>query len=149
MAGTGTGGNGLRNKKYYDLRVKPAVYQVGDLIYYYNPRRSKGFQEKWQKKFTGPFEVIKILGPVNLLIRRSPRARPFVVHIDKVKPFIGEDKADEDHERNTATKDQQVDHAMDGGACVNVEEQQFESMYDPYGVNPTGSQRPRRQITSS
>jgi predicted aspartyl protease len=128
----------LRNKKYYDLRVKPATYQVGDLVYYYNPRRTKGLQEKWQKKFTGPFEVIKLLGPVNLLIRRSPRARPFVVHMDKVQPFIGEDKTDETHERDIATRNQQDDQFM--------KSDQLEFTYDPYGVTPTGNHRPRRQI---
>jgi hypothetical protein len=94
------------------------------------PKTKHTLTGKWQKKFTGPFEVIKLMGPVNLLIRQSPRARPFVVHIDKVKPFIGEDKADENCERNIAIKDQQVDHAMDCDACENFEEQQFEFMYN-------------------
>jgi hypothetical protein len=135
-----------RNKKYYDLRVKPIVYQVGDSVYYYSPRRTKGLQEKWQRKFSGPFEVVKLLGPVNLLIRRSPRARPFVVHIDKVKPFISEQNSDGNAARLMADTVRQSENMMDDNAYQTVEEQQFESAYDPYGVNPVGNQRPRREV---
>ena len=31
-----------RNKRYYDIRVKPAKYNVGQWVYYFNPRRLKG-----------------------------------------------------------------------------------------------------------
>jgi len=40
-----------RNQRYYDLRVKPRRYQVGDWVYYFNPRRFKGKQEKWTRKY--------------------------------------------------------------------------------------------------
>jgi len=29
----------LRNKKYYDMRVRPAAYKVGVWMYYFNPRK--------------------------------------------------------------------------------------------------------------
>jgi RNase H-like domain found in reverse transcriptase/Integrase zinc binding domain/Integrase core domain len=135
----------LRNKKYYDLRVKPMTYKVGDFVYYYNPRRTRGLQEKWQRKFTGPFEVVKLLGPVNILIRRTPRTRPFVVHLDKVKPFISNDETD-DGSRSLIIADQderQPECTLNentAGAC------QSESSYDPYGVNLLAVQRPRRNV---
>ena len=39
-----------RNKKYYDVRVRPLKYKLGDWVHYYNPRRYKGRQEKWSRK---------------------------------------------------------------------------------------------------
>lgn len=76
-----------RNKKYYDLRVRPQKYKVGDWVYCYQPRKIQGRQEKWRRKFSGPFLVTRVLGPVNLLLQRSKKAKPFCVHTDKVKPY--------------------------------------------------------------
>ena len=79
-----------RNKRYYDIRVKPARYKVGQWVYYFNPRRFKGRQDKWSRKYTGPFCVIKVLGPVNVELQLTKRSKPFIAHIDKVKPSLGE-----------------------------------------------------------
>ena len=79
-----------RNKRYYDIRVKPARYKLGQWVYYFNPRRYKGRQDKWSRKYTGPFCVVRVLGPVNVELQLKRRSKPFIVHIDKVKPFFGE-----------------------------------------------------------
>jgi len=79
-----------RNKRYYDIRVKPAKYKLGQWVYYFNPRRYKGRQDKWSRKYTGPFCVIRVLGPVNVELQLKRRSKPFIVHIDKVKPYFGE-----------------------------------------------------------
>jgi len=50
-----------RSKKRYDMRVKPAVYQFGDWVYYFCPRRRVGRSPKWQRFYSGPFFVIKNL----------------------------------------------------------------------------------------
>jgi hypothetical protein len=80
----------VRNKRYYDVRVRPATYQVGQWVYYFNPRRYKGRQDKWSRKYTGPFCVVRVLGPVNVELQQAKRSRPFIVHIDKVKPYLGD-----------------------------------------------------------
>ena len=51
-----------RSKRYYDLRVRPQRYSVGDWVYYYNPRKYVGRQDKWSRKFTGPFLVVGVPG---------------------------------------------------------------------------------------
>jgi len=35
--------------------------------------------------------VVKVLGPVNVMLQRSPHSRPFCTHIDKVKPYLGDE----------------------------------------------------------
>ena len=77
-----------RNKRYYDLNVKPTKYNIGDLVYYYNPRQYRGRQDKWSRKFSGPYKVIRVPGPVNVEIQRTPQSKSLVVHIDKVKPYV-------------------------------------------------------------
>jgi len=74
-----------RNKRYYDMRVKQKSFQVGESVYYYNPRRFKGRSDKWARKYTGPFVVEKVLSQVTYLLRRSPRSKPFVSHVDKLR----------------------------------------------------------------
>jgi len=75
-------------KRYYDMRVKPKQYRVGDWVYYFNLRKRPGRQDKWATKYTGPFLVIKIIGAGNVVIQRSKLAKPMTVHVDKLKPFV-------------------------------------------------------------
>ena len=56
----------------------------------FNPRRFKGRQDKWSRKYTGPFCVIRVLGPVNVELKLNKRPKPFIRHIDKIKPYFGE-----------------------------------------------------------
>ena len=63
-----------RNKRYYDMQVKQKSFEVGESVYYFNPRRFHRRSEKWARKYTGPFVVEKVLSPVNYLLRRSPRS---------------------------------------------------------------------------
>ena len=78
-----------RNKKYYDLKVKPNKYEIGDFVYYFYPRKYEKKSQKWQKMYIGPMLVIKVLGPTNYLIQKSPRSVPLVVHVDKLKSYSG------------------------------------------------------------
>jgi len=79
-----------RNKRYYDLRVRSQRYKEGDWVYYYNPRKYAGRQDKWRRKFSGPFLVTQIVGPVYVMLQRIKRHRSFCVHIDEIKPYEAE-----------------------------------------------------------
>ena len=76
-----------RNKRYYDCKVKPARFAVGQWVYYFNPRKLAGKQMKWIRQYVGPYLVIRIPSALTVEIQKGPKAKPFVVHIDKVKPF--------------------------------------------------------------
>jgi len=78
-----------RSKKRYDMRVKPAVYEVGNWVYYFCLRHRVGRSPKWQRFYSGPFLVLVKLGSVNLRIQNSPCANPMVVHVDKIKHCTG------------------------------------------------------------
>ena len=74
-----------RSKDRYDMRVKPARFQVGEWVYLYCPRRRLGKSAKWTRFYSGPFMVTKVLGAVNYLIQKGPRTKAQVVHVDKLK----------------------------------------------------------------
>jgi len=76
-----------RNKRYYNVTVKPHQDVAGDWGYHYNPRKRPGRQNKWERKFSGPYLVIATPSPVNVTIQRSVKAKPFTVHIDKAKIY--------------------------------------------------------------
>ena len=78
-----------RQKRRYDLRVRPAVFLVGDLVWLWSQRRKMKRKLKWQRCYTGPFTIVERLGPVNYRIRRSSKSKCLVVHMDKLKPYLG------------------------------------------------------------
>jgi hypothetical protein len=75
------------NKRKYDVRVKPLEYKSGDQVWLFQTKRKRGIQDKWARKYEGPYTVLKTMGPVNLLVSRGPRKRPMCIHVDKVKPI--------------------------------------------------------------
>jgi hypothetical protein len=78
-----------RRKVTYDMRVKETKFKVGDWVWYWYPRRYQGKSPKWQKNYVGPYLVVRVIEPVNYVIQKSPRAKPFVVHADKIKTCFG------------------------------------------------------------
>jgi len=74
-----------RNKRNYDLRARPEEFTVGTWVWLYSPRRYTGRCPKWQKLYSGPYLVVQRLGPVNLILQRSARAKRFITHVDKLK----------------------------------------------------------------
>ena len=78
-----------RNKRYYDCKVKPARFAVGQWVYYFNPRKLASKQMKWIRQYVGPYPVIRTPSALTVAIQKRPKAKHFVVHIDKVKPFTG------------------------------------------------------------
>ena len=79
-----------RRKDDYDIKVKSTTFSVGDSVWYFYPRRYTQKSPKWSKNYTGPFKVIKVIAPCDYVIQRSRRAKPQVVHGDKLKRHYGE-----------------------------------------------------------
>ena len=76
-----------RNKHTYDVRVRPARCKVGDWVLFFNPRKHRGKQDKWRRKYTGPYLVVGVPGPVNITLQSGPKAKTFFTHIDKIKTY--------------------------------------------------------------
>ena len=85
-------------KSQYDTKVKSVPFSVGDRVYYWYPRKFAGRSPKLQSLYTGPYTIVRVVDSHNLVIRKSPRSKPMVVHRDKLKRIIsfidGESPAD-------------------------------------------------------
>ena len=81
-------------KRRYDVKLHKLHYDVGDAVWYYNPKRKVGFNPKLQRPWKGPMVVVDRLNEVLFRIQSGPKAKPMVVHHDKLKPYLGEDKPD-------------------------------------------------------
>ena len=79
-----------RRKDTYDIRVRHQEFQVGDWVWYWYPRRYSSRSPKWQKNYIGPFLIVRKIEPVNFVLQRSSRAKPFVVHVNKLKKCFGQ-----------------------------------------------------------
>ena len=79
-----------RNKRYHDIRVRAKEYKKGQRVYYFNPGKFVGCQDKWERKYTGPFLIVDTPSTVTVQLQRRRGAKTMTVHIDKVKPILGE-----------------------------------------------------------
>ena len=59
-------------------------------MYYFNPRKFAERQDKWKRKYSGPFLVVDVPSSVTVRIQRGKTAKPFTVHVDKVKPYVSD-----------------------------------------------------------
>ena len=75
-----------RRKQQYDMRTRAPTYLPNSSVWVLVPRRKTGRYAKWQCPYQGPFKVLRQLGPVNYLVQRTPKARPWTVYVDKLKP---------------------------------------------------------------
>ena len=75
----------VRQKHYHDLKAKRRNFQVNEevLVHFPNPpvKANAKFHRFWQ----GPFKIIKKIGNLNFLVQLKPRARKFLVHVDRLK----------------------------------------------------------------
>jgi len=60
-----------RTKRNFDIRIWHRKYRVGDWVHHCNPRKEVGCQDKWRRKFSGPFLIVAIPGAVNVMLQRS------------------------------------------------------------------------------
>ena len=79
-----------RMKKNYNKRVKQQEFLPGMFVWYYYPRKYSQRSQKWSKFYTGPYRIQKRLNDVNFVIKKTPKSKSFVVHIDKLRSYTGD-----------------------------------------------------------
>ncbi|GBN56995.1 hypothetical protein AVEN_125484-1 [Araneus ventricosus] len=71
-------------KTRYDSCATGHHFNEGDQVCMYNPKRRRGLSPKLQQKWEGPYTIIKRLNDVIYRVRRSPNAKPKVIHINRL-----------------------------------------------------------------
>ena len=72
-----------RAKRYYDYKSWPQSFEAGDLVRVYSPHRYKGRTPKWQRCYSGPYEVVRRVNAVNYVVRKNSCAQPLTIHVNK------------------------------------------------------------------
>ena len=70
--------------------MKTNAFRTGTWVWYFCNRRRVGLSPKWQKHYTGPYLIVRVISEHNLVLQKTNRSKPFVVHKDNVKMFYGE-----------------------------------------------------------
>ena len=83
-----------RMKRRYDIRSEAFTFRKGGLVWLYNPQRKKGKSPKLSRPWEGPYVVVERLNDVVYRIQRGPRAKPKVVHRDRLWQYRGDACAD-------------------------------------------------------
>ncbi len=81
-----------KQRHYYDLRRRQALFQVGDLVWVRTHPLSwanEGFMAKLAAKWKGPAKVIKCLGPVNYSVSFVDDPDHVDSYVQNLKPFYG------------------------------------------------------------
>jgi hypothetical protein len=107
-------------KRNYDLKARPLRYEVGNAVWLHNPARKKGVSPKLSRPWEGPFKVVKRLSDVTYRIQKSVKAKPKVVHFDRLKLYKGENPPqweNKDNEENVPSVED-----MDETILYNVDE---------------------------
>ncbi|KAI5738489.1 hypothetical protein M8J77_007742 [Diaphorina citri] len=75
-------------KECKDVSVDSIDFQVGDLVWLYNPKRRKGHSPKLQQNWEGPDNVITRINDVVYRIRKGSKGKFKVVHLDRLAPYL-------------------------------------------------------------
>ena len=78
-----------RQGKMYDRNTKLRKFDVGDWVWLHGVPRKRGVCHKLEPKWTGPFLIMNKLSDVIYRIQESSRAKPKVVHVDRLKEYLG------------------------------------------------------------
>jgi hypothetical protein len=76
-------------KTRYDKLANSAGYQEGDRVWLYRPTRTKGKSPKLQSSWEDPYKVVTRINNVVYRIKKNPRSRMMVVHLDRLTTYQG------------------------------------------------------------
>lgn len=79
-------------KKRHDKTINFHEYNVGDAVWLHDATKKEGLSKKLRNHWIGPFLVIKKLSDVTYRIQETQISKPKVVHSDRLKPYLGENK---------------------------------------------------------
>eukprot|EP00057_Strongylocentrotus_purpuratus_P013800 XP_011668274.1 PREDICTED: uncharacterized protein LOC105440150 [Strongylocentrotus purpuratus] len=79
-----------RQKKDYDSKAGGGPLAVGDFVWLYNKAKTKGLSPKLQRRWEGPYLLIRQLSDVTCRIQAKRNGKMKVVHVDRLKPYKGE-----------------------------------------------------------
>ncbi|KAL3853042.1 hypothetical protein ACJMK2_016626 [Sinanodonta woodiana] len=102
----------LRQKRFYDSRLKWEQFKPGDSVWVYTPQRKPGLSSKLQSWWKGPFQVVKRLSDVTYRVKCGYKCKPQVIHVDRMKSHKIRDN---DDNGDMCQSDDNIDEHDDAG----------------------------------
>ena len=78
-----------RMKQRYDPLLEHQPLEAGEAVWLYNPQRKKGLTPKMQHPRQGPYVITKQINDLVYRIQLGPRAKPKVVHRNRLWRYSG------------------------------------------------------------
>ena len=78
-----------RMKQRYDPLLEHQPLEAGEAVWLYNPQRKKGLTPKMQRPWQGPYVITKQINDLVYRIQLGPRAKPKVVHRNRLWRYSG------------------------------------------------------------
>nr|XP_014343395.1 PREDICTED: uncharacterized protein LOC106703317 [Latimeria chalumnae] len=78
-----------RQKVHYDLRATAQVYKEGELVWVKNQTRKKGISPKLQRRYKGPYKIVKKLSDVLYELVFLENGVKSVLHHNRLKLYLG------------------------------------------------------------
>ena len=68
-----------KSKEYYDKKINPQNFKIGDSVFLLEG----GELKKFENQYSGPYEVLKVLGKGNIKI--AVKNKPKIVNINRLR----------------------------------------------------------------
>ena len=78
-----------KQARSYDRNTVLRSFEMGDWVWLHGSQRKRGVCPKFVFKWSGPYLVVNKLSDVVYRIQLSSRSRPKVVHLDRLKEYMG------------------------------------------------------------
>ena len=127
--------------KQYNKGRMEVEYKVGDLVLLFTPAAPVGENYKLWRKWSGPFEVIKVTSSNNVMIRKlGTEEEGKIVHVSRVKAFH---KVYETSSSSESTKEEESDDTktVNEEKSASEKESQSENVSNKVIIDSSSSDR--------
>ena len=96
-----------RQKRNYDVKLKPRQFDKDELVWYWYPPKAK---QKLGLGLTGPFKIVRKISEVNYQIESCHNKKMRIVHVDHLKKVEGNG-----YENQLLSVDSSLRHLLESG----------------------------------
>jgi hypothetical protein len=79
-----------QQKIYYDQKTLDRNFTVGELVLARNYKRVVGGNNKFLPVWTGPYVIMKVISPTNVILKLTPHSKERNVHVNHIKHYYHE-----------------------------------------------------------
>ncbi|KAG8319223.1 hypothetical protein J6590_108646 [Homalodisca vitripennis] len=133
-----------RNESQYDKKAKSTEFREGQFVLLHVPSIGRHRVKKLSKLWKGPYPIVRVVSPLNVVLRI--RKREVVVHVNRIKPYKERPRpstAQKEKQNENSSSDEEVDDS--GLQNLNGDVKGDDETQAPVAVaGPASIGRPKR-----